>query len=50
MRQPLFYKGYISNIELFNCFESVFQIGDDIVDMLGADRQADRIPLDALIR
>lgn len=35
---------------LFNGCKALFQSGNDIVDMLRADRQADRIRLDPLIQ
>ena len=37
-------------IVLLYCSEALFQIGDNVVDMLGADGQADGVGLNALIQ
>ena len=37
-------------MRLFSGYKALFQIGDDIVDMFRADRQADRIRFDPLIQ
>ena len=41
--------GFHFRLLLFYLFKSTFKVSQDVIDMLGTDRQADRVRLDACI-